>query len=733
MTRRIGVLATVLLLSLLTNGAAHGRDDVARASVLDRALASAPVGRTGRRIERSSAARADLPFDVRDVASGVGLEARLVGARPVIARSRGDVSRFEGALGRGTELVQRVDARGVEDFIAFGERPSEESLTYSVDTSRAAGVRFVARTLELLDAAGTPRVRMAPPWLLDAHGSRFEIDVSVTGCAYDTDPRAPSGRPLTAPGAACEVTLAWGEQGVAYPIVVDPTWSATDSLATARREMAIAYLASTDDVVVAGGIVANDFTSVTATASTELYDVSTETFAATTPMPTARAHPQFVRLDDDRMFVTGGSASGSGAGTVVVGGAVAYVGSTATWGTLAGPTVPRVWAEAVTLADGRVLLAGGKIDHYYSSSTVASMELYDPAGNAWTSGPAMGTARYGNFVLVRLASGSVLAAGGFQGLAATPVAAEVYDPVASTWAPTGPMTLGRGTALYARLASGDVLVAGGTAVVGGVYVTTATSEIYRVATGTWEAAGAIGAPVDYRTNGALLFPDGRVVAPAGIGTRGLYSETFDVATSTWGSGCDPSRGYLVAVGSVLLPDGRAFVVGGVDATGLRADAWLSGMESAACDDGNGCTTDSCEPATGCVYTPNTMTCDDGDACTSGDVCAASSCAGTVIAGCGDAAVEDDAAVAADAATVDAAVVVDAATPLDAAVVVDAATPVDAAAFDAGGTGRDAGATVATSGGCGCRVSARAESAGAIALAMLVLLGIVSRRRARGAH
>jgi len=32
-----------------------------------------------------------------------------------------------------------------------------------------------------------------------------------------------------------------------------------------------------------------------------------------------------------------------------------------------------------------------------------------------------------------------------------------------------------------------------------------------------------------------------------------------------------------------------------------------------CNDGNACTTDTCDPAGGCVYTP--ITCDDGDACT----------------------------------------------------------------------------------------------------------------------
>ena len=58
-----------------------------------------------------------------------------------------------------------------------------------------------------------------------------------------------------------------------------------------------------------------------------------------------------------------------------------------------------------------------------------------------------------------------------------------------------------------------------------------------------------------------------------------------------------------------------------------------------CDDGNPCTTNGCDPVTGCTFTPNTVPCDDGDRCTVGDRCAGGSCApGALAPGCcGDAA------------------------------------------------------------------------------------------------
>ena len=47
-----------------------------------------------------------------------------------------------------------------------------------------------------------------------------------------------------------------------------------------------------------------------------------------------------------------------------------------------------------------------------------------------------------------------------------------------------------------------------------------------------------------------------------------------------------------------------------------------------CNDGNVCTTDSCNPNTGCQHTDNTNACDDGNACTETDACNAGKCVGS---------------------------------------------------------------------------------------------------------
>jgi hypothetical protein len=52
-----------------------------------------------------------------------------------------------------------------------------------------------------------------------------------------------------------------------------------------------------------------------------------------------------------------------------------------------------------------------------------------------------------------------------------------------------------------------------------------------------------------------------------------------------------------------------------------------------CDDGNACTTDTCDPSVGCQFVnADGASCDDGDQCTDGDVCLQGICGGTRVCG-----------------------------------------------------------------------------------------------------
>ena len=89
--------------------------------------------------------------------------------------------------------------------------------------------------------------------------------------------------------------------------------------------------------------------------------------------------------------------------------------------------------------------------------------------------------------------------------------------------------------------------------------------------------------------------------------------------------CDPGTGACV-----FTPNEAPCVSEDLCADAVCQDgACVPGMEVRDCDDANPCTTDSCDPATGCVHAPDDdAACDDGLACTQGDACLGGACVGT---------------------------------------------------------------------------------------------------------
>ena len=100
--------------------------------------------------------------------------------------------------------------------------------------------------------------------------------------------------------------------------------------------------------------------------------------------------------------------------------------------------------------------------------------------------------------------------------------------------------------------------------------------------------------------------------------------------------CDPKKGC----GSVNVGNGT--VCGAQTCNGLvhvEKSTCFSGIclpgSKQNCDDGNGCTDDTCEAATGCKKTQNTAACNDGTACTKDDKCKAGSCVAGAPLPCSD--------------------------------------------------------------------------------------------------
>src|SRR5262249_28420433 len=132
---------------------------------------------------------------------------------------------------------------------------------------------------------------------------------------------------------------------------------------------------------------------------------------------------------------------------------------------------------------------------------------------AFTPAGSLGTARGGHTATL-LANGKVLIAGGLISLNFAGVSfastAELYDPAAGAFTPTGNMTTGREEQPATLVPDGRVLIVGGASAKQG---TLASAEIYDPATGSFTATDSMTTPRSAHT--ATLLPDGPVLVAGG--------------------------------------------------------------------------------------------------------------------------------------------------------------------------------------------------------------------------
>ena len=222
----------------------------------------------------------------------------------------------------------------------------------------------------------------------------------------------------------------------------------------------------------------------------------------------------------------------------------------------------RTLHSATLLATGRVLVVGGQ-SLAAPFQTFASAELYDPTAGTWSPTGSLATARENHFA-VRLQDGKILVGGGYSiEQQAQLRSVELYDPATGLWTPTGSMTVARDLPSAVLLNDGRVLVAGGQGAAPSQAL--GSAEIYDPATGSWTATGSMTSP--RMAHSAVLLPNGRgLVAGGASGTLASpqllnTAEQYDVAAGTWtaAGSFGTARGFHR---SVLQANGAPLIVGG---------------------------------------------------------------------------------------------------------------------------------------------------------------------------
>jgi uncharacterized repeat protein (TIGR01451 family) len=188
------------------------------------------------------------------------------------------------------------------------------------------------------------------------------------------------------------------------------------------------------------------------TSVAELYDPDSGTFSLTGPTAAPRLYHTATLLTGPgcadkcgKLLVAGGSPNA----TV----AELYNPATGLFTPTGAMSTPRQLHTATLLADGRVLIAGGR----RSATTLTTAEIYNPATGAFTPTTGSMRAARAEHTATLLGGGDVLIAGGVGSLSS----AEVFDPDPASFTTTGSMASPRANHTATLLPDGSVLVAGG--------------------------------------------------------------------------------------------------------------------------------------------------------------------------------------------------------------------------------------------------------------------------------
>jgi hypothetical protein len=346
-------------------------------------------------------------------------------------------------------------------------------------------------------------------------------------------------------------TLLYTGSGTSSAEIYSPVTAAstaTGSMSIPRTKYT-ATLLQNGKVLLAGGQ-----SSGQVTAFAELYDPIGGAFSATGSLTAPREGHTATLLTSGKVLIVGGD-QGNCSSSCFYNTAELYDPTAGTFsltpGTLLLPpaipaSTPLGIAAAVLLLNGKVLVAGGALG--------GSAELFDPAAGSFTPTGSLVNQR-DSFSATLLPNGKVLfVTGDINGVAAS--TAEIYDPALGTFAATGNLKLARSVDTATPLRNGQVLIVGGWS--------TGAAELFDPTTGTFALTGGVQEP----RIGQLATPlaDGTVLIAGGSApSDGIYSvEIYDPAAKSFGGKSSYLKVARTDQAAAQLADGRLLLTGGED-------------------------------------------------------------------------------------------------------------------------------------------------------------------------
>lgn len=363
----------------------------------------------------------------------------------------------------------------------------------------------------------------------------------------DTLPDADYAQPNALLMANGEV-LAIGQQKAATYNFTTTRWSATAAPPLVLTDDSRLVNLANGTVLLTGGanynylVAASGFPYVgLPSVEAMTYDPHTGTWTKQAKMHEQHRQHSMNALADGRVLVAGGrtrALSPNGAEFTVANTEI-YDPATNGWAGAAPMHQPRYDHQAVLLPDGRVLVAGGSYAETKGTvvtvTTLNSAEIYNPQSDTWETIAPMATPRVG-YSLTILLDGTVLAVGG-AGSALT--SAERYDPDQQRWLPTSNLSVGVRNHTATCLANGNVVLAGGYNSPEGSASESATVQQYDTASSSFVA----GKPLNIRrANHAAVLINEQLLLVGGKNAAG-NAEIIDFKAPT--AQCFYETGYCV--------------------------------------------------------------------------------------------------------------------------------------------------------------------------------------------